>query len=264
MLVAAAPAAAALEPDDSANLLDHPRVDVAVLDATGPGGIPRLLVVDPLEPGSTDVRLAILERDGPWRVVSELLVGLDGDPGAEVETPWLVDLEDDRFALVISAPGGPTVIQALRVRVDGERPQIQARAATSLAEHVDFAGLADVFGDDRPELVVAASDTGDQPGCEGGTQLRVLDRITLLEQRAVSTPGLRLGGGVLGRWSGSAGADAGTEDLLAYASNTSPDEDEEDRDLRLVEHDLTIGRIFDDRPPATAQTPQSISSPMRI
>ena len=117
----------AAEPGESANLLDHPRLDVAVV--TGPGDVPRLLVVDPTRPDDAAVSLSLLSRgpDGVWTQDARSRVVTFPPTHGLRGRPWLIGLGDRRYALITSLEVPElSVIAFLEVRTPpGVRPTIE-------------------------------------------------------------------------------------------------------------------------------------------
>ncbi|MEO6207614.1 MAG: hypothetical protein ABIP77_06645 [Candidatus Limnocylindrales bacterium] len=239
-LAASVPGAIAVEPTDSPNRLDHPILDLALLEPSGPDDAPRLLVMDAIESAPGVFRIAILRRDGAWDVDSELQVNL----GVAGVMPWFVGLSPTRFAMLAVAPNAPgTVIVGIQTDAGAGRADLAETARQALAVAVDDAGAADVDGNGTMELVVGtARTTRTGATCQGST-LRVLDGATLATLGGtVDVPEQRLAAGVIGRWD-----DVPGDDLLAYAYPNCPAGPDIAADLRLVAIRLADGALVLDR-----------------
>ena len=255
-----APAMAAIEPAHSANLLDQPIVDLAVLEPDIAGLAPRLLTlqVDPDASGS--IRAAILRRDDVWRLASRVDVDLASrDPGA-FEPPWLIGLSGASFALIAVEPEADrTVVVGLRTDGGprGFAPEEGDRQVLPIA--IETAGAADVDGDGAPELVLAAASSR-QPGLAcAGSAMWVLDATTLVIERTFTLSERRLTAGVLGRFDDTPG-----DDLVAYAAPGCPGSPEGGGDLSLVGVRLTDGNVFADRAAVSSISTPSVGSPLRL
>ena len=222
--LAAVPGTAGVEPSDSRNLLDHPIVDLALLDAAGPDGAPRLLVVDAVQRAPGVVRIALLRRDRSWGLEAELtldtgLTGVLRSTDVPGTTPWLIGLGPTRFALIVVAPPpiDRTVVVGIQTDAGAGRSELSETARQEMSVGFDDAGAADVDGDGTAELVLGSARTARNGGTCQGSTLQVLDGATLAPRAAVDVPGRRLAGSVVGRWD-----DVPGDDLLGYAYPNCP------------------------------------------
>ena len=213
-MVASVPGAAAVRPTDSPNRLDHPIVDLALLEASGPDDAPRLLVVDAIESLPGVFRIAILRRDGAWDVDAEMQVDL----GVAGVTPWLVGLGPTRFAMLAVTSGAErTMIVGIQTDAGAGRADLAETGRQALTVAVDDAGAADVDGDGTAELVLGTARTTRTGGTCQGSTLRILDGSTLAPRMpTLELPARRLAAGVIGRWD-----DVPGDDLLACGSRGS-------------------------------------------
>lgn len=236
------------------NPLNDRIVDVAVA-SPGEGGEARLLTVadDVVSaPAGRAARLSILRRTTPaaprqpgaWTRTFDLAVAL-GPLG--LGTPWLVALAPDRWALLSVAPSRrETVIVAFDLERD-DRLRETARLRLDLA--VDDAGVADVDGDGRSELVVAETDTRRGRGVCQGSTVRLLDAATLVTTSTVQVPGRSLRNAILAEIDDMPGAD-----LAAYASPGCPAGPDLAHRLSIVVVRLTDGAIVAEAP-ASSEDP---------
>ena len=231
-----------VEPSDSANRLDHPIADLAVLEPSGPDGAPRLLVIDAIPPAPGAVRLRILERDRSWNEASSLDIDLATDAAGSAETPWLIGLGPTAFAL-LSRSTEDDVTQVVAVRTDGGAGgrDLEATARIGVTGLVDDAGAADVDFDGTSELVLGrtAGSVEDREGCQG-SRLLVVDGASLVTRAEIDMTGQRLLGGVIGRWDAVPG-----DDLLAYAQETCPFDRSTGPIARLAAVRLADGEAID-------------------
>jgi hypothetical protein len=196
LTVAAPPAVSSADaavPIDAASmdLLRREIVDVALLPPRTTEGTPRLLTVQHILSASEVIRLTVLERThDSWAARAEV----DDPPrilGA-LATPWLVALDARRFALIAVAPDlAETWIRT--VTWTGESIRLGPRV--HVPRPIDDAGVADVDGDGRGELVLVEAATGRRgPTCEGSTIVVVdPERLDVLAERRV--PNVRLAAG---------------------------------------------------------------------
>ena len=205
----------AADPVDSPNLLDRPMADIALLDVAGPDAVPRLLVLSSPAPESAAVRATILIRDRAWSEAAALDVDLSGT-GA-TETPWLIGLGPERFAVIAGALDG-SATHVVELRTDGgpDRDRLEEVARTILPAAVEQAAAADVDGDGTVELVLGERPSASHDVC-AGSSVSVLAADDLAMRMSAGSPGKRLAGGVIGQWDGVAG-----DDLLAYATPSCP------------------------------------------
>jgi len=256
-LGATARLAAAVEPTDSPNRLDHPIVDLALLEPSGPDAAPRLVVVDAIEASPGVFRIAILRRDGAWDVDSEMQVDL----GASEATPWLIGLGPARFALLAVTPGAErTMIVGIQTDAGAGRAELAETGRQSLPITVGDAGAADVDGDGTLELVLGsarASRTGET--CQG-SYLRILDGFTFAPRLpTLELSARRLAAGVIGRWDEAPG-----DDLLAYAYPNCPARPDAAAEARLVSIRLADGVLGLDRGGIGADAPSFLGPPIRL
>jgi hypothetical protein len=162
------PSAVAAEPPPSPNRLDHPIVDLAVLDVTGADDAPRLLTVAAADGSGGDVRLTILQRDRTWLVADEHVVDLAGLGLTAPGTPWLVGLGPAVFALLSVGETGTTAIVTFRTDTGDGANQIGETATRLVERPLQDASAADIDGDGTAELVTASWPTSDAgAGCHG-------------------------------------------------------------------------------------------------
>jgi hypothetical protein len=202
--------AAAVERSESANRLDHPFLDVVLLEPAGPDDAPRLLVLDAIPPAPGSVHLSILERDRSWLETRSLTVGFPPTPG--IDQPWLVRLDPALVAMIVAIPGtrSTTVVLLATDGGPGGDDLMEVERA-DLPDRVIASGVADVDGDGSPELVLGAGGLRGSDACSAST-IWVVRPGGLATPTAHEVPGLVLGGGVLGRFDDVAG-----DDLLSYA-----------------------------------------------
>jgi hypothetical protein len=237
----AEPARAQLsEPPPPSATLDRTLADVAVL-AEAPSGAPRLLTVEDARSDAaadtTSVRLATIQGGtGGWRTLTQRAVGVEELGDVPVGTPWIVGLDPDRFALLVPVLATHrTLLVGLHVTAHGG---VEETARQVIDATIDDAGAADIDGDGSQDLVLASAQTLRAGGTCQGSTIRTLSGG--LEGAAAVHPveGLRLAGGVLGRWDDRPG-----EDLLAYAYPNCPaGPDDATRVVRVVLR-LTDGAI---------------------
>lgn len=243
----AATGAVAIDAADSPNPLDHPRIDAALLA----GDPPRLLVVDPrssaTDTGATreaPVDLAVLEAGpgGGWATVERAAIELAADIPATDE-PWLIGLGGDRFALIVaSEAAGRSEVVGLRVGPAAEGSPLTESWRRPIDGLVDDAGLADVEGDGRADLVLASARTERGGDICQGSRMWVADPSDGAI-RTYEVQGLRFASGVIGRFDDVAG-----DDLAAYAYPNCPAGPDEVAELRLVAVRLVDGsRITEGR-----------------
>jgi hypothetical protein len=239
MAVPAGSAAFDLAPTDSPNRLDHPIVDLALLDPAGADGAPRLLVVDAVAPVRGTARVALLLRDRAWAEVGAEEIDLRTRPDDEPGTPWLVGLSPTRFALIATSPGtdGTT---AVLLGTDGGpgRNELRAIARGHVDVAIDDAGAADVDGDGAPELVLGSARTVRQGWTCQGSRLLILDGGTLGMRAELGVPETRLAGGVIGRFD-----DVPGDDLLAYGHGNCPAGPDTPGDASLLTVRLADGTV---------------------
>ncbi len=255
-----APAMAAMEPEHSANLLDQPIVDLAVLEPDIAGLAPRLLTLQLDPDASGRIRAAILRRDDVWRLASRVVVDLPSSDTGAFGPPWLIGLSAASFALIAVEPEADrTVVVGLRTDGGprGFAPEEGDRQVLPIA--IEAAGAADVDGDGATELVLATASSR-QPGLTcAGSAVWVLDATTLVIERTFTVPERRLASGVLGRFDETPG-----DDLLAYAAPDCPVPPEGAGDLSLVGVRLTDGNVFADRAAVSSISTPSVGSPLRL
>lgn len=259
-MAASVPRAAAVESTDSLNRLDHPIVDLALLEPSGPDDAPRFLVVDAIETLPGVFRIAILRRDGAWEVDSEMQVDL----GVAGVTPWLVGLSATRFALLAVTTGAGaegTVIVGIQTDAGPGRADLAETTRQALAVAIDDAGAVDVDGDGIMELVVGTARTTRTGGTCQGSTLRILDGSTLAPRgTTLELPGQRLAAGVIGRWDSVPG-----DDLLAYAYPNCPARPDAAGEVRLIAIRLVDGAIVLDQEGGNgADTASFVGPPMRL
>jgi len=248
-VLAASPAAPAVDP------LAGPFVDVVTIPPTVLGlskaDAPGLLVVEPPDPAAPSlVHLRVIAASATgWASIHALTLATGFPAAGPAE---LVALDPDaggpRVAVVTSdATAARTYVGIVSVTLEGLVPG----PADVVGAGPVAVGLADVVGDDRPELVLAgpprdAADQGQTVACPE-TQLDLLDTATLGRVGGAAVHGAALLGGVVGRFSAD-----GRESLVAYASakcgaSTS------DRPDMLLAVDLATGRAL--ALPADAASP---------
>lgn len=256
-LAATVPGVAAVEPTDSPNRLDHPMVDLALLEPSGPDDAPRLLVVDAIESAPGMVRLSILRRDGAWDVDSEMQVDL----GVAGVTPWLVGLGPTRFALLAVEPAAErTMIVGIQTDAGAGRADLGETGRQPIDGVVDDAGAADVDGDGTSELVVGTARTARTGGTCQGSTLRILDGRTLEPRGStLELPGRRLAAGVIGRWD-----DVPGDDLLVYAYPNCPAGPDTAAEVGLIAIRLADGEIVLDRGGIGPNAASFVGPPMRL
>ena len=255
-----APAMAAMEPEHSANLLDQPIVDLAVLAPDIAGLAPRLLTLQLDPDASGRIRAAILRRDDVWRLASRVVVDLPSSDSGAFDPPWLIGLSAASFALIAVEPGADrTVVVGLRTDGGprGFAPEEGDRQVLPIA--IEAAGAADVDGDGAPELVLTATSSRQPELTCAGSDVWVLDGITLVIERTFTVPERRLASGVLGRFDETPG-----DDLLAYAAPGCPVPPEGVGDLSLVGVRLIDGNVFVDRAAVSSISMPSTGSPLRL
>jgi hypothetical protein len=253
-------AARAAEPGESDNVLDHARVDVAVV--TGPDDVPRLLVVDPTRADDAAVSLSMLSRgpDGIWTQDARSRIVTFPPTHGLRGRPWLIGLGDRRFALITSLEVPElSVIAFLEVRTPaGGRPTIEESDRLELDAFIDDAGVADVDGDAQVELVLANARTLRQGGTCQGSRLWVVDPVTLAV-RTIEVEERRLAAGVVGRFD-----DVPGDDLAVYAHPNCPAGPDTGPELRLMALRLADGTVIADHPAATDDAPAWVPPPVRF
>jgi hypothetical protein len=206
----------------SEDLLERTIVDAAFVDR-GDNLSPDLLTIESSPTIFGGIRVRLLRRNADWTQVDEAFVP-DLHAPFDDSAPWLVDLGEGRFAVLVASPDQP-LTDIWPVLVDATRGDgaLRVGASIDLELTVTYAGAADVAGDGSTELVIAGE--GDPARCSG-TQIAVLggfdpfeiaSRGLAFQSRSAADVGHRLGGAVLGEWDGRPGAD-----LLAYAYDTCP------------------------------------------
>jgi hypothetical protein len=186
----------------SDNLLDRPVVDLAVVP--GGDGAPDLLTVSAEVDDA--VQVSLLHRDGVWKTADELVLPV-ADGGADEDRPWLVELGDDRFAVVIpSIATGRTLVAPLSVEAGHFRLADPVSTLTLELYAVDSAA-ADVDGDGRKELVVEGPDVASSGASCPVAAVRALDASTLGIVAGFDRPGEVFGPGAIGEWDGLPGDD---------------------------------------------------------
>lgn len=216
------PTVVAAEPAPTANRLDAPMADLAILESptsgTGEPVTPMLLVLDAADPAPGQARLTVLLRRQAWDSIATLDIDLERD---DVTARWLVALGSRTFAFIATTPppaigtGNATVV-GLVVREEGGTTAIVETARTRVDRAIEYAGAADVDGFGEAELVLGLRPDFESSGSCGTTSLRVLDSASLDARRSVDMPG-PLGGGAVGQWDDAAG-----DDLLVYATPDCP------------------------------------------
>ncbi len=248
--------ASAVEPTDSPNRLDHPMVDLALLEPSGPDDAPRLLVVDAIESLPGVVRVAILRRDGAWDVDSEMQVDL----GMADATPWLIGLGPTRFALLAVTPGAErTMIVGIQTDAGAGRADLGETGRQALTVAVDDAGAADVDGDGTAELVLGTARTIRTGKTCQASILRVMDGLTLAPRSVLTVPERHLAAGVIGRWD-----DVPGDDLLAYAYPNCPARPDAAAQVGLVAIRLADGIVVLDRGGIGPNAASFVGPPMRL
>lgn len=210
LAVSAAPQrAAAVEPSDSENRLDHPISDIVVLPVDDQDDKERILTIGAFdhERGVRAVRL--LERERAWNLVAEAAFDLPDAEIPRVEEPWFVDLEGGTVAIIAASHWQDRTVVEL-VRATGTSG-IETIARQTLARAIDSAGAADVDGDGVAELVVASEATA----C-AGTTLQAMDAVGLALRPPIQVPYV-LWRGVIGRFD-----DVPGDDLMTYAAEACP------------------------------------------
>ena len=204
--------AVAVEPSESANRLDHPFLDVVLLEPAGPDDAPRLLVLDAIPPAAGSVHLSILERDRAWIEVRSLTVGFPPTPG--VDQPWLVRLGPSEVALLAATPAtGSTTVVLLRTDGGTGGDDLIEVERADLPADITFGGAIDVDADGREELVLGSPAPAGADGCRSST-VWVMRPGELARPIAYQLAGHAVSGGALGGWDAVPGGD-----LLAYASD---------------------------------------------
>jgi hypothetical protein len=188
-------------------------VDVALLPVGGADGAPRLLTVAEDRSVYGRIRLSVLERGGGrWSPRAELL--LEPPVLAQTGTPWLVALDDHRFAVLAVAPE----LDETWVRVvtwTGE--ELRRDRVAGVRALIDDAGVSDVDGDGTRELVLAQTATRrGGPTCQGSRVL-TLDPATLGVLYEFTLQNIRLAAGALGNLDGEPG-----DELVASAFSNCP------------------------------------------
>ena len=207
VVLATAAGTRAVEPSGSPNRLDHPYVDLVLLEPAGPDAAPRLLVIDA---GTTidPIHLSVLERDREWSEVRSLDVDLDTE-SRFLDAPWLIPLGPSTVALLATVSGAE-LTHIVMLRTDGGQggDELVEASRTDIQGRVTAGGAADVDGDGVAELVL-----GSRVGC-GNAAISVLraDVGTETPQQHL-VPGVELRGGVIGRWDETPG-----DDLLVWAA----------------------------------------------
>jgi hypothetical protein len=199
LMVAALPARAADDPggETLVSPLDVPALDAVVLerdDAADHGS--RLLVLRPAIQGSTRAELLVGGTGRPWAVADSLTIGLHP---SSVSAYLLRVADDERFVVVGSGSGAGLT----GLRVSGDR--LVAGRSVRLGERLGGAGIADVDGDGRPELVTAALTGGGGEKC--GTLVRVHDPTSLAVRRSHAFPAERIRTATFASLDASPGAD---------------------------------------------------------
>ncbi len=258
-LAVAAPTSAA-EAAFSPNLLDHPRVDVAELESTGPDGAPRILVVDPRDPIDGSVRVSILARDGVWSSVATASVDVGAADAEGLGEPWLIGLGGDQFVIITTSEATErSTLVPIDARESDGKPWVVQGQPVRLDAVIDDAGVADVDGDGDFELVVANARTLRQGGTCQGSIVWVFSRRDLEVLAAFPMQDLRLAAGVLGSFD-----DVPGEDLVAYGYPNCPAGPDLGNDLRLLSINLVDGVVRSDRLAASAGIPPAMVPPVRF
>jgi hypothetical protein len=237
LLVAPATSAADGDPEQ---ILDRRIVDVAVIDR-GDGLWPDLLTLETLDPLYSTVRVTLLRREVAWSILAE--TNLDVDRSFD-SIPWLVDLGDGRFAVVLVVGQPESVVLPLRVEPSSRVSPLRVGAPIAIENMVSGTGAADVDGDGARELVVASPMTDDPGSCQGD-KVEVLFGDDLQERDTFVVPAMRLAGAALGEWDGRPGAD-----LLANAFEACPDVPDHGERHHLLAIRLRDGSTIVDIPAA--------------
>jgi hypothetical protein len=229
--------------DVSANVLDRPVSDLAILDEPGSGATPLLVVLDQGTPAAASARISVLRRDDAWVPIA----ATDIDLGAVgLDARWLIGLGDGRFALIASSPRtatgtGSAVVVAFDVRTGKGGVSIDEVDRQGFDRAIEDAGAADVDGFGSAELVLGMRPLYDLSGSCGASSLLVVDGSIAGIRRSIDLPG-RLAAGVLGRFDRQAG-----EDLLVYSSADCPPGGTIDAHFMLVRlSDGTLSRAIPD------------------
>jgi hypothetical protein len=254
LLLSSVGVASAADPP-SPGTLDRPMADLALIGGADPASPPRLLILDTndLPPGAVRVTLLARSPSIGWQPARSEVVALARD-GEMLETPWLIELEPNRFALLaVSHDREQTAVAT--VQVDPERTgSIEVGPTNVVALAADDAGATDVDGDGSMELILASAVTRRGGAtCQNSTIL-VLDGSTLDTRVEVTVPDTRLAGGVLGEWDGRQGGD-----LLAYAYANCPAGPDSTQHLGIIAIRLAdgaqIARLAADDPGASLPLP---------
>lgn len=234
--------------------LDRPIADLAIIDGDRPTTLPRLLTLDTVDQPPGTVHVALLDRTptSGWQATRAETVFLLDSADAP-ETPWLVELDRNRFVIVSSSHDrAQTTVVPIRVDPD-EAGSLEVGPPAHLAMAVDDAGAIDVDADGGIELVVSSAVTLRGGATCQGSIIRAFDGTTLVEKADWTVPNVRLAGGVLGEWDGSPGGD-----LLAYAYGNCPAGPDSAQRLSIVAIRLA------DRSPITTITPKKAGASLPL
>jgi hypothetical protein len=251
------PSAVAAEPPPSPNRLDHPIVDLAVLDVTGADDAPRLLTVGAADGSDGGVRLTILQRDRTWLVADEHVVDLAALGLTAPGTPWLVGLGPAVFALLSVGETGATAIVTFRTDT-GDGANLIGETATRLVERpLQHAGAADIDGDGTAELVTASWPTSDAGASCHGSRIEAFD-ADLASRASFDLQEPWIPSGVTGAFDGVPG-----DDLLGYAYPACPGPGEP-LDVGLVAVRLADGHTLFERAGLAGVPPTLAGPPIRL
>jgi hypothetical protein len=260
VMLLAMPAVTGAAPTDPIALLDRPRVDVAELSGAGPGGGSRVLVVDPLGSEAAGVHLTVLHRGPTWSVAAEMTVDIGRSVEGAVGQPWIVGLGDERFALIVSSESGDgSLIATIGVGSAARGSTVTELDRRWLDDPVDDAGVADVTGDGRPDLVVATARTVRTGGTCQGSTITVFRDGDLRFLRRLEVPETRLAAGVIGSFD-----DVPGDDLAVYAYPNCPAGPDRPTTVRLMAVRLADGTTIVDRPAAGADALPQLGPPIRF
>ena len=243
----------AVEASQSANQLDQPMADVALLAPAEPDGPPRLLVVDAIGPSPTAVTVRVLERERAWASITESRIDLGI---ADLEAPWLVGLGTGRYVLIATS-GAAELSTVVDLRVAVGSGAIREAGRFVLERLISDAGAADIDGDGRAELLLGTSPEPNA-GCPE-SELLVYDVDRRVEKARVLLADRLVSSGVIGSFD-----DVPGDDLLAYAEDVCFDASATFDNAHLLAVRLVDGQTFLDVPSGPRFEGGAVGPPLRV
>ena len=196
-------------------VLDRTLEDVAFVER-GAGRTPDLLTLDRDGASNGVVRVSLLRRTTTWASVAEANVMLE--LSFDGNTPWLMPLGPDRFAIISTTSTGSTVVTPIAVDTASE-PALHLLRSAAVELVATEAGVADTTGDGTAELILVGYSPGLTDPCpplliamlSAGDELSEVVRPSFVEPHDPEVL-VRVAGGALGEFDGRPGVD-----LLTHA-----------------------------------------------